>query len=129
MKQVSRLADTPQALEEELLEPRTRHDRARLLELLAEDFEEVGASGRVFGRDQVLALLMQEKPAEADELSMEDVQVRQLGTDLVQLRYLSRRRSANGDRCAQRTSLWRRSEGKWQMLYHQGTLVPDGDPA
>ena len=26
-------------------------------------------------------------------------------------------------RAARRSSLWRRSEGRWRMLFHQGTLL------
>src|SRR5580698_4254021 len=45
------------ALEETLLDPAVRRDRARVAALLAEDFEEFGSSGRVWTREQILDLL------------------------------------------------------------------------
>src|SRR5271165_5963741 len=43
-----------------LLDPAVRRDRARVAALLAEDFFEYGASGRVWTRDQILDLLATE---------------------------------------------------------------------
>ena len=46
-----------EALERALLDPAVRADRARFDGLIAGDFLEIGASGAVFGKDDVLARL------------------------------------------------------------------------
>ena len=43
--------------EEALLDPAVRSNRARVAELLADDFVEFGSSGRMWTRDQILDLL------------------------------------------------------------------------
>lgn len=117
------VADALRRLEEELLLGTVRHDASRLRELLSPDFEEVGASGHVFGRAETIALLRAEGPEEARP-TMEDFRAKPLTEDLVQVRYRSRRNSAEGERMAERTSLWRRENGAWVMLFHQGTPLP-----
>ena len=110
-------------LEEELLTPQARRNRDRLRQLLAEEFEEVGSSGRVFGRQEVLQALAQEQAGADVELSLQNFRAHPLESGLVQVRYQSRRRTVNGDRIAERTSLWRREGTGWQMIYHQGTPI------
>lgn len=48
-------------LERELQSPACRADEARLRQLLAPDFVEIGASGRRWDLDSVLALLREER--------------------------------------------------------------------
>ena len=50
------------ALEERLLDPAVRAVPALVRELLAPEFTEFGASGRVFNRDAILATLASEPP-------------------------------------------------------------------
>jgi hypothetical protein len=37
--------------------------------------------------------------------------------------YLITYRLAQGDRVSRRSTIWRKQDGRWQILYHQGTLV------
>jgi hypothetical protein len=48
-----------------------------------------------------------------------EVTGRVVGPELVLLTYLS---DPDG-RAAQRSSLWRRSDGSWRLLHYQGTLI------
>lgn len=120
------LAPVLQQLEQELLTPATRHNAARLRQLLAAEFEEVGASGRVFHREEITHLLSQESAGIERALTLENFRARPLGENLVQVRYQSRSRSPgrDSDRLVERTSLWRHTGDSWTMLYHQGTPVP-----
>lgn len=45
---------------------------------------------------------------------------RRLAADVVMLTF----ETDHQGRRARRVSLWRRSGGRWRLLYHQGTLVP-----
>lgn len=114
------------ALELELLEPATRASVARLSALLDEAFVEFAASGRCLDRQA----LLQELPAEAGAVRYRafDLQAWLPASDLAQVRYRSERRDGDYDgapvRHALRSSLWRRRDGEWRMLFHQGTPIP-----
>jgi hypothetical protein len=92
--------------------------------MTAEDFWEVGASGRTYSRDQVLAILEQrhadpqwrEAPFETS-----DFHCRCLADDVYLLTYQLRQ----AERCSRRATVWHRSNGSWIALYHQGTIVSD----
>jgi hypothetical protein len=106
-------------LERELQSAGCRRDLARLGALLAEDFTEVGASGRVFDLASTLALLAAESAADA-AIEVHDLAGRIVGDGFVLVRWDSDR----GGRRARRTSLWRRESGGWRLVHHQGTPLP-----
>ncbi|HIE1097809.1 MULTISPECIES: DUF4440 domain-containing protein [Stenotrophomonas] len=114
------LAAELEALERALHTPQVRGDRARLAELLDEDFSEIGSSGQCYGRAAALA----EIPLERAQVLIESEQfaVRLLADGLAQVRYRSR---YHVEGLAQpwvlRSSLWRRHGQRWRMLFHQGT--------
>jgi hypothetical protein len=106
-------------LERELQTVECRRDRARVIALLAEDFEEVGASGRVWDLPSTLELLDGESDDEA-VIEVHDLTGRIVGDGFVIARWDSDR----GGRRARRTSLWRRDPEGWRLVHHQGTLLP-----
>lgn len=109
-------------LERRLMDPTFRKDRARVSELLAEDFREFGSSGRVWSRDDIL------NPSETPQtaLIVEDFSVKTIVPELAQVTYRTLRKEPGGKpQAALRSSLWIRRGGKWQMLFHQGTKIPD----
>ena len=106
------------ALERELQTPGCRSNPARLAELLADDFEEVGASGSVWRLTDTLAALAAEV-SDAAPIEVHDLVARRVADDLVIVRWLSGR----GGRRAERTSLWRRDDAGWRLVHHQGTPV------
>jgi hypothetical protein len=109
------------ALERELQTPGCRRDRARVRALLADDFIEVGASGRVWDRASTLDLLGDESGA---VIEVHDLTGRIIADGLVMARW----DSARGGRRARRTSLWRRDAAGWRLVHHQGTLLPQSAP-
>lgn len=108
-------------LEVELHTPMTRRDRARLGELLHDDFREIGRSGATYGRQEVLSSLpddLSEATIKADRFRAE------LQCDsLVLLTYRTVCIGEDGAVAAHtlRSSLWQRSGDRWQMRFHQGT--------
>lgn len=110
------------ALELELLEPAVRASAERVAALLDDGFVEFGASGRRFDKPAVLRAL----PAESGAFRYRafDIQVQSLAPDLAQVRYRSERRAGDEPpRQALRSSLWQRRDGRWRMLFHQGTPI------
>ena len=87
----------------------------------AAEFEEVGASGRRYSREFVLATVhdrfardLPDAPWEAD-----DFRCVALGPRTYLLTYDLRQ----GDRLTRRATVWRRTADDWEVVYHQGTLA------
>jgi hypothetical protein len=98
-----------------LLDPAVRRDPARVSAFLHPEFTEFGASGRVWDRGSI-----GEVSSGIDEqIIATDMTGRWLGPDAVLLTY----RSHTCGRQALRSSIWRRHEGEWLLLFHQGTPV------
>lgn len=107
-------------LELSLLDPANRSDAALLDRLIADDFKEVGASGRSFGKDEVLSRL----PTEAGVSFRAEGLAVQLLSSTVGLVTYSATRCADGSVApSRRCSIWRLDQGHWQMVYHQGTTA------
>jgi hypothetical protein len=107
-------------LERELQAAACRCDHARVSALLAEDFSEIGASGRIWDRASTLELLAAESE-DAAVIGVHDLTGWVVGDGFVMVRWDSDR----GGRRARRTSLWRREPAGWRLVHHQGTLLPD----
>jgi N-acetylglutamate synthase-like GNAT family acetyltransferase len=105
-----------------------RRDRAwpgALGELLHDLFVEVGASGRAWTRDEIVALLATDPAGDVDLTSWT---VRPIAPDVTLVTYETVDRGPGG-RHARRASLWlrdQRGDGgpPWRLVYHQGTIVP-----
>lgn len=107
-------------LERELQTPACRADEARLRELLAADFLEIGASGRRWDLHSTLAMLRDES-VEGDraDIRLTGLTARTLAPGIIQVFWESER----GGQRARRTSIWCERAGRWQQVYHQGTPV------
>lgn len=94
--------------------------RAYFESLLLADFWEVGASGKVYGRDFVLATLAQRQAQPREELWQAfDFAVRQIEKEHFLFTYAL----AQPTRVSRRASLWQRTPEGWKLVYHQGTPV------
>jgi hypothetical protein len=109
-------------LEERLLRQDIRHSPNEAGALLAADFFEFGRSGIVWSRQQTIEGLAQEPPMER---SMRDFSARRLSEDIVLVTYQSARRDpiSHAEWHTLRSSIWKRTDGLWQMTFHQGTPI------
>lgn len=101
-------------LERELTEPAVRSDASRVAALLHPDFEEIGRSGRLWGRDAILEALAEED-APAAELAV--LGTERIGADAI----LLTARTVDERGTSLRSSLWLRSGGRWRLRFRQGT--------
>ncbi len=104
-------------LEMALLAAETRHDRTAVEHLLDPEFVEVGASGRRWTRAETIAALGADPADDHGEPWATDLVGTELAAGVVLLTYVSQR----GPHRARRASMWRRSNGSWRIVYHQGT--------
>jgi hypothetical protein len=94
--------------------------------MLAEEFWEIGASGKRYSRQFVLDLLEQRRLQREDSIwQTTGFECRQLGPDTWLLTYTL---TQNAQRLTRRASIWQRIAGEWKILYHQGTLVQASEP-
>ena len=109
-------ADLRQVVDGELalLRPDVRRDSQRVVALLHPDFQEFGASGRVWDRASIVSVTSgTDAPIQAT-----DLRTRELGADAVLVTY----RSRAAGREALRSSIWLRDpDAGWLLLFHQGT--------
>ena len=111
------------ALEAALQSQAVRSDSARLAALLADEFVEFGSSGNLWTRAATLADL----PAEDFcRRSIRDFQARLLADDVAFVTYRSERLASGAlpASASLRSSLWTWRDGRWQMIFHQGTPIP-----
>ncbi|MFJ3974004.1 DUF4440 domain-containing protein [Streptomyces sp. NPDC090021] len=108
-----------------LMSPGVRMSRVLTDRLLDPDFVEVGASGRRWDRQAMLAALPEMEGGAEDGPRYEPAGMTgvELAPGVVHLTY----ETVIGGRRARRSSIWRSSDdgSGWRMYYHQATPVPE----
>ena len=108
--------DTIRNLELELNDLATRKNKQRLEVLIADEFEEVGKSGKRFSKSDIINELVNE---ESVAFSAHDFSFVVLAKDCVLVKYLTTINQQSAYRC----SIWKKSQNNWQIQYHQGTPI------
>ena len=98
----------------------TRADYDRMMH---PGFWEIGASGRRYSREFVLAELERRRQNPAPDIwETSGFHCRQLAPGVYLLTYTL---IQNKIRRTRRTTLWQNTEAGWKILFHQGTMVED----
>ena len=102
-------------LEKELHDPAVRKNKKRLGELLHESFVEIGRSGEIYNRADILASL--------DAEQNHTVWSQDYNAQSALLTYRSAHIGTGGElsRFSRRASLWEKQGNDWKLRYHQGT--------
>ncbi len=106
-------------LEESLWIAETRFDRGYMDRILAPDFFEFGRSGRIYMREDTLSAPPQKINA---VLPLKDFKVHMISDGVVLVTYTGEVVSGNL-LTSNRSSLWLKTPGGWQLRFHQGTPV------
>ena len=112
-------------LELQLQKPEVRAEPGAVEALLHPGFSEFGASGRRWGRTEMIAALAAEQPGgeqqggEEPAITATEMTGTRLADDVIHLTYLSQR----AGRRALRSSIWLRTPDGWRVYFHQGTLI------
>jgi hypothetical protein len=97
--------------------------RADFERMTAEDFWEVGASGRCYSRAWILDELERRySRPHVDDWEASDFHCRRLSHDTYLLTYTLLQ---NGERLTRRATIWQDAPEGWKILYHQGTIVEE----
>jgi hypothetical protein len=104
------------------VKPEVRRSADQVGRLLADDFIEFGSSGRVFDKAQVIEALKQEAPDPAMGIVLTDFSARQLAPGVMLVTYRTHLSAPNAPAgYTLRSSIWTLRQGRWQMVFHQGT--------
>ena len=106
------------ALEISLWRTATRFDWTFMNATFAPDMFEFGRSGRRYTREELLPTKDDQQDIDA---RLHNLNTRPLSTDLAQVTYHSEVRRSGAIEWANRSSIWDRSSGRWQLRFHQGT--------
>ena len=101
------------ALERDLLTDAVRSDPAALAALLHPDWTEIGRSGRLWTREEMLSTIA---PL-TEPVTLDTVAVSRVDETTILLLW----RAVTDQRSTLRSSLWVRDAGDWRQRFHQGT--------
>ncbi len=127
------------SLEISLHQNGVRNDAAQLQALLHDDFMEIGRSGHSYNKAQMIAHLTQSSPHAAQSsphtaqgsthtaVWAQDFKLTMPAYSVALLTYHSAQTDADDQLtlCTARSSLWQLADTGWQLLFHQGTPVPE----
>lgn len=109
-------------LETTLLKPEVRASHEKLDELLADDFMEFGSSGSIYRKSNTLENLATNTDKVVYEVS--DFEAKELSENLVLTTCKTKRTINDVDIVVSlRSSIWKKTDGNWQMFFHQGTPI------
>lgn len=109
-------------LETTLLKPSVRSSAKELDLLLADDFFEFGSSGEIYDKKAILERLPKDTEVLPVEFVVSDFQIKLMGENFILATFKTNKISPDTSHIiALRTSIWRKTNGNWQMIFHQGT--------
>ena len=90
--------------------------------LLANSFIEFGSSGTVWNKSSIVDSMRTDELGQ--HITVEDFAARELAPDVVLVTYISKKVAQDQlETSSLRSSIWKRLDGKWQMIFHQGTMT------
>jgi hypothetical protein len=102
-----------------LIDPISRMNPESLELLLAPTFFEFGCSGKVWERSETIQGLLSTDFPNVDATNF---RMHRLAKDVVLLTFRTSKLGADGrSATVLRSSIWKRNEPGWQMVFHQGT--------
>jgi hypothetical protein len=107
-------------LEERLLRPEVRTSVAELDALVAAEFLEVTSTGSFYGKQHVIDDLPH---APVVERLLSEFKALSLAPDVILTTYLLTKPKEPGAPKSRRSSIWKKIDDRWQMVFHQGTNI------
>jgi hypothetical protein len=111
-------------LEQRLLQVEVRRSTQDVADLLADEFVEFGSSGRVFNKQQLIESLQHEEPAQRSITAFRSLPLAP-GVILTMYRAIRLNPLDAKPTASLRSSIWKLQDGRWKMVFHQGTRATD----
>jgi hypothetical protein len=114
--------ETLEQFERQLLTSATRHNVTEVSSLLADEFREFGSSGKAFSKTEIISHLQSEGSV---HLSLHGFEAYPISDQAFLVTFRAVKEVPELPPVESlRSSLWIYRDGRWQMLFHQGTKVP-----
>ena len=110
-------------LENYLLKLEVRQSVEKTSELLSDNFTEFCSSGQIYHYNKGQAI--NEGNLQAIDWEIADFEINLLSNDclLATYRLIKHSESNENKKYSLRSSIWKYFDGKWKMIFHQGTLT------
>ena len=106
-------------LEISLLQSNIRLSSKKLDKLIADDFKEIGASGKIYKKKDILRNLPKESQV---EYKPTEFNIKTLAENIILVTYkLTAQESDRTVSSSLRSSIWRYKRNSWELVFHQGT--------
>lgn len=115
-----KLKEKFQLLEEKLLQPDIRKSINDLNTIIDDTFIEIGSSGCIYNKQQILNIL---PAAPSVNMAIMDFEAKLLAEGIVQTIYRAVRQSDEMTEYSLRSSIWLLKNEKWCIVFHQGTPI------
>lgn len=121
MKSPRSLQERILELEEQLLRPEVRRSSQTLEALLGDEFIEFASDGTAYDKARVIAALHAES---LYQRSITEFRLVALAEHLVHATYRITKRGDTSQEVtvSLRSSIWKERDGRWQLIFHQGTI-------
>jgi len=107
-------------LETKLHSHSVRGSKEKLELLLADDYIEIGVSGKLYDKKETIIMLTTSEP---HEIKATDFYLSELSAEMMQLIYRTEhRKNSQVIRNTIRSSLWKNNGINWRIIFHQGTI-------
>lgn len=110
------------ALEERLLNPKVRCSKQKLEELLDEEFIEFCSSGNIYiyDKDKVIDTQIN---LEVVNWRILDFKIKWISKECILATYRLVKDSIGTKEYSLRSSIWKKQNHRWKMIFHQGTKM------
>lgn len=108
-------------LERRLIDPTVRACPDALADLVADDFTEFASSGSVYDKATAVSML-QRRPQFALSIA-DDFTIKRLAFDVILATYCVVTDDNLQELHSRRSSIWRRADGRWRVVFHQSTAL------
>ncbi len=119
---IKTLNETIKKLEKSLQVPDFRKNPVKLSHLIADEFIEIGKSGKVWNKSDLIEVLINET---STEITMTDFSLSPLSENLMLVIYTAIQSTKDGspDVKSKRSSIWKLFDNDWKIIFHQGTII------
>ena len=108
-------------LELKLLDKNVRTNKNELVKIISEEYIEYGSSGRISSYSDVVNSLLNEK--EKLNYKIIEMNIKILSENIILILYIIEMGEENNKIKSNRSSIWKKEEDNWKIIFHQGTKV------
>jgi len=108
-------------MEFKLLDKNIRNNKNELIKYISKEFIEYGASGKIYTYDDTLKYLPKEKYQLEYKILKIDSKI--LSENIVLLLYIVEINNEKEKIITNRSSIWKKDNNNWKIIFHQGTKV------